>query len=151
MNIQLDNLTGKEIASLLQEHNDDMLSHSPVESVHTLDLTQLQAPEITFWSGWIDDDLTGCGAIKEINSSHGEIKSMRTARSYLRQGVAGKMLTHILEEAKHRGYSRVSLETGSMDAFIPARKMYKRFGFAVCEPFEGYVDDPYSVFMTKCL
>ncbi|MDF2645840.1 MAG: acetyltransferase, partial [Paenibacillus sp.] len=102
-----------------------------------------------FWSGWEQDELVGCGAIKELDSQHGEIKSMRTSSSHLRKGVARRILEHIIEEAKRRGYQRLSLETGSMDAFEPARRLYASFGFQNCEPFSDYIEDPNSVFMTK--
>jgi len=91
----------------------------------------------------------GCGAIKELNSRHGEIKSMRTVSLHLRKGVAAALMRHILDEARRRAYQRLSLETGSMEAFAPARRLYARFGFKPCGPFADYVEDPYSVFMTR--
>ncbi|MEP7155508.1 MAG: GNAT family N-acetyltransferase [Betaproteobacteria bacterium] len=151
MNIKIDDLNGPEIHALLQEHLHAMTLHSPAESIHALDLDKLRKPEITFWTAWEGDALLGCGAIKELDKQHAEIKSMRTATPHLRKGVAAKVLAHILDVASQRGYKRVSLETGSADAFVPARTMYTRFGFAECGPFEGYVEDPYSVFMTKTL
>src|SRR5438270_13889208 len=93
----------------------------------------------------------GCGAIKELDAHHGEIKSMRTVYLYQRKGVAARLMRHILAEAQRRSYDRLSLETGSMDAFAPARSLYARFGFEPCGPFADYVEDPYSVFMTKDL
>ena len=151
MDIKTDDLKGSEVYELLQEHLRSMALHSPPESVHALDIEGLRKPEITFWTVWENDALLGCGALKELDSQHGEIKSMRTASLHLRKGVASNLLKHILEEAKHRGYSRLSLETGSMEAFEPARKLYANFGFRYCEPFADYVEDPYSVFMTKVL
>ncbi|MDG2537089.1 GNAT family N-acetyltransferase [Dyella jiangningensis] len=147
--IRLDDLRGPEIAALLQEHLDDMKLHSPPESIHALDLEKLRRPEITFWSLWQDGELLGCGAIKQLDATHGEIKSMRTSNRHRRKGVAARMLQHILDEAKRRGYQRLSLETGSPAAFVPARELYARFGFRYCGPFADYVDDPYSVFMTR--
>ena len=147
--IRLDDLRGPEIAALLQEHLDDMQLHSPPESIHALDLEKLRRPEITFWSLWQDGELLGCGAIKQLDATHGEIKSMRTSNRHRRKGVAARMLQHILDEAKQRGYQRLSLETGSPAAFVPARELYARFGFRYCGPFADYVDDPYSVFMTR--
>jgi putative acetyltransferase len=126
-----------------------MAIHSPPESIHALDLEALRQPEITFWTIWEGGELLGCGALKELDSRHAEIKSMRTASPHLRKGVAKNLLQHILEEARRRGYIRLSLETGSMAAFEPARQLYAKFGFAYCEPFADYVEDPYSVFMTK--
>jgi len=149
MNIKIDDLKSSEIYELLQEHLQSMRLHSPPESVHALDIEALRKPEITFWTVWESGELLGCGALKELDSQHGEIKSMRTSSLHLRKGVARNLLNHILEEAKRRGYSRVSLETGSMEAFEPARKLYANFGFTYCEPFADYVEDPYSIFMTR--
>src|SRR5215212_4914070 len=149
MVIRVDDLSGPEIQELLQEHLRNMFLHSPPESVHALDLDALRKPDITFWSAWQDDDLMGCGALKELEPAHGEIKSMRTVSRHLRRGVAARMLSHILDVAKERAYRRLSLETGSMEAFAPARSLYSRFGFTECGPFADYREDPYSVFMTK--
>ena len=134
---------------MLQEHLESVALNSPPESVHALDLEALRAPEVTFWSVWQGSELVGCGALKELDASHGELKSMRTASSHLRKGVAAALLEHMLNVARHRAYHRLSLETGSMEAFAPARALYARFGFELCGPFADYVDDPYSVFMTR--
>ncbi len=114
-------------------------------------LRHCDKPEITFWTVWENDELLGCGALKELDPQHGEIKSMRTSARHRRQGVATALLTHILEEARRRGYKRLSLETGSNEAFAPARSLYATFGFTSCEPFADYSLDPYSVFMTRQL
>lgn len=148
LNIKLDDLTGLEVASLIGEHLQGMALHSPPESIHALNLEALKKPDITFWSAWEQDQLVGCGALKELDGQHGEVKSMRTSLSYLRKGVAKRVLAHIIEEAKRRGYQRLSLETGSMEAFVPARRLYESFGFQYCKPFSDYIDDPNSVFMT---
>jgi putative acetyltransferase len=149
MNIKVDDLRGPEIARLLTEHLEDMVSVSPPESRHALDLDELRQPEITFWSAWVGTELVGCGALKELDATHAEIKSMRTARAHLRKGVAAKMLEHLIAEAKHRRYRRLSLETGAMPFFEPAHNLYRKFGFRLCEPFASYAADPNSVFMTK--
>jgi putative acetyltransferase len=149
MQIQVDDLTGPEIISLLEEHLRCMSEVSPPESCHALDLEGLRKPGITFWSLWDGSDLAGCGALKELDSAHAEVKSMRTASAYQRKGVASQILRHIIEQAKRRGYRRLSLETGSMDYFIPARSLYASFGFSYCAPFGDYIEDPNSVFMTK--
>lgn len=149
MDIKVDDLTGSKVIALIGEHLQNMALLSPPESTHALNLDKLKKPDITFWSGWEQDELVGCGAIKELDSQHGEIKSMRTSSSHLRKGVARQILEHIIEEAKRRGYQRLSLETGSMDAFEPARRLYVSFGFQYCEPFSDYIEDPNSVFMTK--
>jgi putative acetyltransferase len=148
MKIIVDDLSGPEVAQLLEEHLQNMEKHSPPESRHALNLEGLRKPEITFWSAWEDEELVGCGALKELDKQHGEIKSMRTSSSHLRKGVAKKILQHILEEAKKRNYLRLSLETGSMAAFEPARGLYASFGFEYCQPFSDYIEDPNSVFMT---
>lgn len=149
MKIGIDDLKGKEVAQLLERHHKDMAEHSPAESRHALNLEELQQPEITFWGAWKDGELMGCGALMELDSEHAEIKSMRTASTHLRKGVANKLLQHMLDVAQDRGYKKLSLETGSMDAFKPARRLYKSYGFSYCEPFASYMEDPYSVYMNK--
>jgi putative acetyltransferase len=128
-----------------------MYELSPPQSVHALDLQALRKPDITFWTAWSGDELLGCGALKELDAAHGEIKSMRTSLAHRRKGVARAILCHIIDEAKRRAYRRLSLETGSMKAFEPAQRLYASFGFAYCPPFGDYVDDPNSVFMTRTL
>ena len=147
--IKEDDLEGPEVAALLAEHLSDMYEITPPESVHALDLESLKAPEITFWSCWQEGELLGCGAIKELDQGHAEIKSMRTARKHLRKGIASLILRHILKVANERKYTRLSLETGSMKEFRAAQKLYERFGFEYCGPFGDYIEDPNSVFMTK--
>lgn len=152
MLIRLDDLHGPEIAAFLEEHLDDMRAATPSpESRHALDLDRLRKPEITFWTVWDRDLLVGCGALKELAPTHGEIKSMRTAAAYWGRGVASALVSHICEEAARRGYRRLSLETGSSEFFAPARALYAKFGFVVCEPFGDYKPDPNSYFMTKAL
>lgn len=151
MEIIIDDLNGSQIQALLQEHLDSMKQYSPPESIHALDIEALRRPEITFWSAWENGELLGCGALKELDAQHGEIKSMRTPARHRRQGAAKALLNHIIEEARQRGYKRLSLETGSHEAFAPARSLYAVFGFTYCEPFADYSLDPYSVFMTRAL
>ncbi|EGM68228.1 acetyltransferase, GNAT family [Shewanella sp. HN-41] len=149
MKIILDDLKGPEIAALLQEHLDDMRATSPPESVHALDLDGLRQPNIRFWTLWDGNNLAGCGALKWLDAEHAEIKSMRTAAPYKKQGIASKVLQHLINDAKAAGVKRLSLETGSMDFFNPARLLYSKFGFEICGPFADYRLDPNSVFMTK--
>lgn len=149
MKIILDDLKGPEIAALLQEHLDDMRATSPPESVHALDLDGLRQPNIRFWTLWDGNNLAGCGALKWLDAEHAEIKSMRTAAPYKQQGIASKILQHLINDAKSAGVKRLSLETGSMDFFNPARLLYSKFGFEICGPFADYRLDPNSVFMTK--
>ncbi|MBY8911832.1 GNAT family N-acetyltransferase [Bacillus sp. YC2] len=148
MNIKKDDVTGSDVIALLQNHLQSMALHSPRESIHALDADRLRQPDITFWSAWDGDDLLGCGALKELDSRHGEVKSMKTSPQHVRKGVAKQLLYHIIEEARQRGYQRISLETGSMAAFHPARSLYEKAGFHYCEPFANYKKDPNSVFMT---
>lgn len=151
MIIKIDDLRGAEIAKLLQEHLDYVYCVSPAASVHALDIEALRHPDITFWSAWDDTHLCGCGAIKKINSEYAELKSMRTAKDYQRHGVAQQILNTAIIKAKSQGYQKLYLETGSQPAFAPARTMYLNRGFKLCEPFEGYIHDENSVFMSFIL
>ena len=151
LEIRPDDLTGPEIARLLEEHLSSMYLLSPPESVHALPLEGLRSPGVTMWSAWRGRELLGCGALKELDPAHGEIKSMRTAAAHLRKGVAAAILEHIVGEARRRAYGRLSLETGSQPAFAPARALYARFGFEPCGPFDAYTNDPNSFFMTRKL
>ena len=151
MHIRVDDLLGPEIAMLLEEHLADMRSVSPPESKHALDLPGLRRPEITFWTVWDAGQLAGCGALMQLDASHGEVKLMRTARSHRGRGVASTMLSHIIDEAKRRGYRRLSLETGAMAFFAPARSLYRKFGFEACGPFGSYQEDPHSAFFTMSI
>ena len=148
MKIEVDDLSRPALHALLDEHLQSMYELSPPESVHALDLEKLRQPEITFWSAWEDSLLLGCGALKELDGAHGEVKSMRTPDALRRQGAGRAILAHVVNVARSRGYSQLSLETGSMEAFKPARKLYESFGFSYCGPFAGYAQDPNSVFMT---
>ena len=156
MNIEIDDLTRPQVHALLNEHLQSMRKLSPPESVHALDLEKLRSPEITFWSAWEGPLLLGCGALKELHAQHGhlqserhgEIKSMRTPSALRRQGAGRAILAHIIEVARSRSCARLSLETGSMQAFKPAQTLYQSFGFTFCGPLGDYVEDPNSVFMT---
>ncbi|UOQ86370.1 GNAT family N-acetyltransferase [Gracilibacillus salinarum] len=149
MDIKKDNLQGEEIKELIIDHLNSMTLHSPPESIHALNLDELRKPELTFWTVWEGSELLGCGALKELSATDGEIKSMKTSPQHLRKGVSTCLLQFIIDEAKQRGYTRLSLETGSMAAFAPARKLYEKFGFHYCNPFSNYREDENSVFMTK--
>jgi putative acetyltransferase len=151
MKIETDDLSRPAIHALLNEHLQSMYELSPPESVHALDLEKLRHPGITFWSAWEGAVLLGCGALKELDRKHGELKSMRTPNALRRKGAGRAVLAHIIEVAKSRGYERLSLETGVMDAFRPAQTLYESSGFIYCAPFGEYVEDPNSVFMTMQL
>jgi putative acetyltransferase len=151
MKIAVDDLRGPEIAAFLDEHVREMLSITPPESKHALDLDGLRRPEVTFWAVRDGGSVVGCGAIKRLDRQHAELKSMRTAVARKRSGIASLLLGHIIDEARAMGYTRLSLETGSDDFFAPARRLYEKFGFDYCEPFADYLPDPLSVFMTRTL
>lgn len=151
MRIVVDDLTGPEIEAFLNGHLSEMRALSPPGSTHALELNSLRRPGVTFWSAREDDAVLGCGAIKEIDLEHAEIKSMRTDPCHKNRGIASLLLTHIISESKLMGYTRLSLETGSADFFEPARKLYLKHGFAYCDPFAEYRKDPSSVFMTRQL
>ena len=146
-----DDLSGAAIRALLEVHFAGMLANSPADSCHFLDFDGLRGDGVTFWSIHRRDELAGCGALKMLGTGHGEIKSMRTAETFLRQGVAAHMLDHIIGAARERGLVRLSLETGSSGAFEPALALYRRYGFSDCEPFADYKPDPFSRFMTRAL
>lgn len=151
MNIRTDNATHAAVLALLDEHLREMYAASPPESVHALDLSELRASDVTFWTAWDGEELLGCGALKALDAKHGEIKTMRTSRKHLRKGVAAAILEHITNVARERGYERLSLETGSGGPFDAALRFYEKHGFEYCEPFAGYVPDPFSRFMTRSL
>ena len=150
MKIIKDDLTGDAIIALLSEHVADMRRISPPESSHALDLDGLRAADISFWTVW-ESDLLGCGALKALDATSGEIKSMRTATAHRGKGVGSKVLEHILAEATRRQYAWLYLETGSMAEFAPARALYTKYGFRYRAPFANYRKDPNSVFMEKAL
>lgn len=151
MKIIVDDLSGPQIAAFLQEHVQEMRSITPLQSKHALDLDGLRMPGVIFWSVMDRDAVLGCGAIKRLDAGHAELKSMRTAPARKRSGIASLLLGHIITEAKRIGVTRLSLETGATEFFLPARRLYEKFGFGYCGPFAEYQPDPNSVFMTRLL
>ena len=149
MEIVPGDLDDNAVVGLLREHMDDMHANSAPESIHALDVSGLRAPSVTFWVGRDRGAVVGCVALKELSLTHGEIKSMRTSPGVRNRGVATLLLTHVIHVARERGYNRLSLETGAMEFFEPARSLYRKFGFFSCEAFAGYRNDPNSVFMTR--
>lgn len=146
--IRLDDPGSPDIRAFLEAHLNDMRAVSPPESKHALDVEGLRKPEISFWTVRDGVQLIACGALKAIDETHGEIKSMRVVESHRGRGVASLLLRHLVAVARQRNYSRLSLETGSMDFFRPARALYDRHGFEPCPPFADYKPDQNSVFMT---
>lgn len=151
VDIIIDDVSSPEVIKFLHDHLEHMIEVTPPGCVHALDIEALKKPEITFWSVWKKGELLCCGALKELDKKHAELKSMRTAPAHLGKGIASDLLKFILAEASRRGYQRVSLETGSYEAFKPARNLYTKFGFTYCEPFSEYTKNPNSVFMTISL
>lgn len=149
--IREDDLSGEAIAALLTLHLSEMHAWSPACSVHAMPIERLRADDVTFYSVWDGDQLAACGAIKHLGASHGELKSMRADPAYRGMGAGKAALLHLFEVARQRGYTGLSLETGSTKPFEPARSLYKAHGFAECGPFADYPLDPFSVFMTRCL
>jgi putative acetyltransferase len=145
------NLDDPRVAALLAAHFATMRSTAPVESCHVLPIDAMRVPELSFWTVWDGDVLLGFGGLYALSPDHGEIKSMHTAEAGRRRGIGAAILRHIIAVARERGYRRLSLETGAMDFFVPARTLYERHGFTYCGPFEDYADDPNSVFMTLVL
>ena len=148
MIIEEDDLARPQVHALLEEHLREMRTISPPESVHALDLEKLRQPGITFWTAWDGPLLLGCGALKELDPRHGEVKSMRTPAGLRRRGAGRAILARIVEAARSRSYERLSLETGAGEAFAPAHGLYRSFGFEPCGPFGPYREDRHAVFMT---
>ncbi|RAO67572.1 uncharacterized protein BHQ10_003584 [Talaromyces amestolkiae] len=148
MHVTTGDLNNPKLRTLLTYHFQDLQTKSSPETSFVLDLSALQKPNITIYTVWDGDELLGCGAIKELDPTHGEIKSMRTAPEHLRKGVARALVQHMITEAKRRQYSRLSLETGTVAAFVDAKRLYERCGFVRCEPFADYVAHEDNMFMT---
>ena len=149
--IRVDDLAGEAIRALIAFHLDGMHDTSPPESVHALDIDGLRHPSITFWSAWIGGELAGIAALKSIDAERGELKSMRVDDRFRGSGVGRALLRHLIAQARRRGMTSLWLETGSPDDFVPAQRLYESEGFTRCGPFDGYTDDPFSVFMTRAL
>lgn len=149
--IREDDLSGPRIAALLEFHIAEAIRHSPPGSVHAMPIDRLRGVDVTFWSLWNDGDLAGCGALKQLDAGHGELKSMRTAPAFLRRGVGEAILLHLIAEGRRRGYRRLSLETGRATPFAAARALYRKHDFAECPPFADYRKDDFSMCMTRML
>lgn len=147
IDIQEEDPGTSDVHALLLEHLADMQEYSPPDSVHALDMNALKASAITFWTVREKGTLLGCGALKRLDKQRAEIKSMKTVVAHLRKGVASELLKHIIVVATEQNLKYLMLETGSPDAFAPARSLYSQFGFVECGPFADYTKDPYSVFM----
>ena len=151
ISIRIDDLSGAAVRAMIASHLDGMHEFSPPESVHALDIDGLRHPSVTFWSAWIDGELAGMGALKAIDAERGELKSMRVDDRFRGSGVGRAILRHIVGAARERGIRSLWLETGSPAEFLPAVRLYESEGFTLCGPFEGYSEDPMSVYMTRAL
>lgn len=148
---RLDDLSGEPTRALVARHLAGMHEHSPAESVHAFDIDKLRASDVTFWSAWLGNEIAGCGALKVLDTRRGELKSMRVADAFLGRGIGRAILEHLITEARSRGMASLWLETGSAPAFTPALRLYESAGFVRCGPFDGYTDDPFSIFMTRTI
>ncbi len=149
LEIRVDDLSGAATQGLVRRHLAGMHENSPPESVHAFDIDKLRAPGVTFWTGWLREQIAVMGALKRMDAHNGEIKSMRVADVWLGKGVGRLMLNHIVREAREMGLKTLWLETGSTEAFAPAIRLYESAGFVMCGPFDGYADDPFSRFMAR--
>lgn len=148
MEIREDDISQPEVIRFLNDHLQNMIRVTPPGCVHALDVDSLRGAEITFWVVWEGGQVAGCGALKDLGERHGEIKSMRTAPSFIRKGIASALLRHVIHHARQNNFNRLSLETGSYEAFRPARELYAKFGFTPCCPFSSYLENVNSVYMT---
>jgi putative acetyltransferase len=144
-----DDLAGEAVQALVERHLRGMHEDSPPESVHAFDIGKLKQPGVSFWSAWSGDELAGMGALKRIDATRGEIKSMRVADAWLGKGIGRLILEHIISEARAMRMTSLWLETGSPASFVPAIRLYESAGFTRCGPFDGYVEDPFSIFMMR--
>jgi putative acetyltransferase len=151
MRIEADDLSRPQVHALLREHLAHMHALSPAEHVFALDLPQLRAPDISFWTLWENDELLGCVALKALSATHGEVKSMRTAEKHRGRGAGRALLVRVVETAMQRGYQKLSLETGTHPAFIPAQQLYLSMGFKASGPFADYEANAHSLFMELAL
>jgi len=151
VDIRSGGLDHPQVIALLELHAREMSDHSPPGTCHFLDLSGLQTPDISFLSAWDGDVLLGVGALKQLDAASGEVKSMRTAAAARGRGVGTAILDHIVAMARERGYTALKLETGTGPLFDAAHALYRRYGFAPCPPFGGYVETPFNRFYAMSL
>ena len=145
------NFDNPEVNDLLTKHFIELRAASPEGSAHVLDIPGLKTPSIKFWSLWLDDKLLGCGALKFLDKNHGEFKSIRIHENYRKKGNGSKVIEHLIYQAKKLGIERISIETGAGKFFEPARKLFKKCNFELCEPFAHYKKDINSIYFTKLI
>ena len=142
------NFDNSEVNDLLKKHFIELRSVSPAGSTHVLDIDGLKDPSIKFWSLWENNKLIGCGALKFLEKNHGEFKSIRVANEFRKKGIGERIIEHLIEEAKKLKISKLSIETGAGEFFVPARNLFSKFGFKLCPPFAHYKEDPHSCYYT---
>ena len=145
------NFDNSEVNELLTKHFIELRAASPEGSAHVLDIPGLKVPSIKFWSMWENTKLMGCGALKFLNDNHGEFKSIRVHDEFRNKGYGIKIIKHLINEAKKLNIKRISIETGAGDFFKPARKLFQKCDFELCEPFAHYKDDVNSLYLTKLI
>ena len=143
-----ENFDNPEVNELLNKHFVELRSVSPADSTHVLDIAGLKDQSIKFWSLWENNELVGCGALKFLEKNHGEFKSIRVTDKFRKAGFGEKIIDHLIEEAKKLEISKLSIETGAGEFFLPARKLFSKFGFKACPPFAHYKEDPNSCYYT---
>ena len=142
------NFDNLEVNDLLKKHFIELRSVSPAGSTHVLDIDGLKDPSIKFWSLWENNKLIGCGALKFLEKDHGEFKSIRVADEFRKKGIGERIIKHLIDEAKKLEISKLSIETGAGEFFLPARNLFSKFGFKTCPPFAHYKKDPNSCYYT---
>lgn len=146
-----DDLTGADVVGLLALHLEEMHRLSPPCKVHAMPVERLREPDVTFYSAWDGDNLAAVGALREMDATRGELKSMRATPGYRGKGAGEAILLHLIGEARRRGYSWLGLETGRPAAYLPAQNLYRKHGFADCEDFGDYLGDEFSMCMSRTL
>ena len=149
LRITIDDLSGAPTRRLIGAHLAGMHANSPAESVHALGIEALSAADVTVWSAWLGDDLVGVAALRRLDDARGEVKSMRVDDRFRGTGAGRALLRHLIVSARAHGIRSLWLETGTTDDFLAARRLYASEGFAECAPFDAYVEDPFSTFMTR--
>ena len=142
------NFDNSEVNDLLKKHFIELRSVSPAGSTHVLDIDGLKDPSIKFWSLWENNKLIGCGALKFLEKNHGEFKSIRVADEFRKKGIGERIIENLIEEAKKLEISKLSIETGAGEFFLPARNLFSKFGFKLCPPFAHYKEDHHSCYYT---
>tara|TARA_B100000945_G_scaffold306579_1_gene294177 strand:- start:803 stop:1261 length:459 start_codon:yes stop_codon:yes gene_type:complete len=142
------NFDNPDVNALLKKHFSELRAVSPAGSTHVLDIDGLKVNTIKFWSLWENNQIIGCGALKFLENGHGEFKSIRVADNFRKKGIGEKIIFHLIGEAKKFNIEKLSVETGSGDFFLPARKLFKKFKFIECPPFAHYKEDPNSCYFT---